>query len=138
MKRNRPSPLGFVILAIVASLCGLILTAPTSAQSNQLKKLVGEWELSTKADPSDKRLIAFMISNQRVTGTYTTEAGETLPITGITFANGKYSFRVSNKPLIFRDLKFVGNNLEGVGYFNAEEKVKSVPRVVQMVRKSTR
>ncbi len=137
MKRNCTRVLDALIIAIAAVSCAFILTGNTYAQSNQLKKLVGEWELSTKSDPNDKRSVTFVISNAQLTGSYTTEAGAKLPITDISFANGRYSFRVSDAGLVFREIKFVGKNLEGVRFLTAQPKGKSVPRVVQMIRKPT-
>ena len=126
------------ILVVVAVLCGLILTTFTYAQNKQIKKLVGEWEMSTKGNPDNKRLIAFVISGGEITGTYTTESGEKLPVTSIAFADGKYSFRVTGAELVFQDFKFVGRKLEGVKHRTAAEKGRSVPEVVQMVKKTNR
>ena len=136
MKRKRAALSALLILATSTSLCGLILTAPTYAQSSQLRRLAGEWELSTRTEPNEKRLVTFIINNGQITGTYTDERGEKSPITQITFANGRYSFRVGN--LVVRNLKFIENDLEGEKRLTAPAKGGTVPRVVRMVRVSHR
>jgi len=123
------------------ALCGLTLCAPTSAQTSKLRKLVGEWLLSTKAHPNDTRLVTFAVHRGQLTGTYSDEFGHKLPITAIAFAKGKYSFRVLDEDLIFKDLKFAGNNLEGIVEPTPSSRPSRRSRVsnlVQMVRTSTR
>ena len=136
MKRNHTDPSRILLLAVVTSFCSLIVVMPASAQSKQLKKLVGAWELSAKNNPNDKRLITFAIKDGQVAGTYASESGQNLPIAGITFAAGKYSFRVSDAQLVFRDFKFIGRKLEGVKFMTESAKSRSVPQVVQMIKKT--
>ena len=68
-------------------------------------------------------------------GAYENANREKLRVTAIQFGNGTYSFRVPDAQLVLSRLRFVDGILRGVKQRTGAEKGRSVPEVVQMVRK---
>jgi hypothetical protein len=125
----------FPLLMLLTILIGLVLTSYAGAQDAQLNRVIGDWELIRVTDPSVKRTVSFTKQSGQLTGTFVDSAGQSKAITDIRFNDGAYSFRVPDLNLVFRTLKFVGQNLEGNMIDDSTAKGRVVPQAIRMSKK---
>lgn len=106
----------------------------TPAVGGQQSRLVGKWQMSTKANSSEKRLITLNERKGQLWGHYTTKAGRKVPIAGAKVVNQALSFEVPGVRLQFRNVRFVKGSLEGEVIDANPGQMKGVPMPVKLVR----
>jgi hypothetical protein len=106
----------------------------THAQAGQDSPFVGNWQMSTKANTAEKRLITLNRSKGQLWGFYMTKAGRKEPITRAKYVNQTLSFQVPGVRLQFRNVRFVKGHLEGEVIDANPGQMSSIPQPVRLVR----
>ena len=131
MKSLSPITTLFIFLLLLPA------TSANYAQNSELRRLIGNWELTRINVEGVKGTISFTSKAGQTTGAFRSSDGKTSEINDIRFQHGAYSFRVPSLNLVFKDLKFVGTKLEGNLIDNSESNPKGrlVPLAVRMTKK---
>lgn len=106
----------------------------SNAQAGPDSQVVGKWQMSTKANSAEKRLITLSKTKGRLGGFYTTKAGRKEPIALAKYANKTLSFQVPTVRLAFRNVRFVKGHLEGEVIDGNPGQMSRVPMAVRLVR----
>jgi hypothetical protein len=106
----------------------------TPAQPGKDSAVLGNWQISIKANSAEKRLVTLNKQKGQLGGFYTTKAGRKVPITGAKYAKNILSFQVPSVRLQFRNVRFVKGILEGEVIDANPGKMASVPMPVRLVR----
>jgi hypothetical protein len=133
MKFNRTAygrSMGIVFTLSATLAAGL----PLRAEGDRDSLLVGKWEVSTRANSAEKRLITLHQQNGQLGGFYTRKNGRKEPITMAQYANKRLSFQVPTVRLRFRNVKFVSTHLEGEVIDANPGKMHGIPQAVKLVR----
>jgi hypothetical protein len=120
----------------IAAVLSAALTSglATRAQAGQDSPVVGKWQMATKANSAEKRLITLNEKKGQLWGFYTTRAGRKEPIAAAKYVNKTLSFQVPSVRLQFRNVRFVKGALEGEVIDANPGKMSRIPMAVKLVR----
>lgn len=125
----------FPLRGLIAIAISVTIASSTLAQGANLNKLVGDWELTKITDSSVKRTVNFAKKSGHIVGVFVDASGQSKTITDIRFKDGAYSFRVPDLKLVFKNVKFVGKDLEGNMIDDSQVKGRLVPQAIRMTKK---
>ena len=135
MKINTTAYGRFMWIALTLS-AACTAGSPLHAQASRDNPVAGKWEVSTKANRAEKRIVSLNRKNGQLVGFYTRKDGRKEPITMAKYANKTLSFQVPTVRLAFRNVKFVSGHLEGQVIDGNPGKMRSIPQAVRLIRVS--